>query len=177
MPVMKTITAEEFLSVKGKSRLAVDVRSPDEFRFEHVEGSINIPLERLKEGLAELPPNENVYLICQSGLRSIAACERLELEGFSGVTSVQGGIGAIKKAGGVIEKSGAPLPLMRQVQIAAGSLVVLGVILSYMIDPKWILISAFVGLGLVLAGVTGSCVLALLLSKMPWNKINQKEQA
>jgi|GEM_PF-4139801 len=59
---------------------------------------------------------------------------------------------------------------MRQVQIAAGSLVLLGVILSLVLGQWWIAMSAFVGAGLTFAGISGRCGMAKLLGMMPWNQ-------
>ena len=63
----------------------------------------------------------------------------------------------------------APFPLFRQIQIGAGALVLLGILGSYVWHPMFWL-SAFVGAGLVFAGITGFCGLGLLLARMPWNK-------
>lgn len=59
---------------------------------------------------------------------------------------------------------------MRQVQIAAGALVLLGVILGYGVAPGFFLISGVVGAGLLFAGISGFCGMARLLMKMPWNR-------
>ena len=63
-----------------------------------------------------------------------------------------------------------PIEIMRQVQIAAGSLVVLGAILGFAIHTGFFLLSAFVGAGLVFAGVSGTCAMAKVLGFMPWNR-------
>jgi rhodanese-related sulfurtransferase len=60
---------------------------------------------------------------------------------------------------------------MRQVQIAAGGLVLAGVALGFTVHPVFFGLSAFVGAGLALAGVTGFCGMARLLAVMPWNRL------
>jgi rhodanese-related sulfurtransferase len=89
------------------------------------------------------------------------------------LSDLEGGIPAWQQAGLPVQKlKNAPLPLMRQVQITAGSLVLLGLILSTMVAPAWILLSWFVGAGLVFAGVSGFCGMARLLAVMPWNRVS-----
>jgi rhodanese-related sulfurtransferase len=84
---------------------------------------------------------------------------------------VEGGLDAWRKAGlPVQEDRRQPIEVMRQVQIAAGSLVLLGVLLGAFVAPGFYALSGFVGAGLVFAGVSGSCALASLLRAMPWNR-------
>ena len=148
----------------------IDVREPVEFVGGHIAGSRNLSLDRLAE--APLPEGP-LLLICRSGNRSLRAIELLERRGHVGwLADLEGGVLAWEAAGLPLEKRrDAPLPLMRQVQIAAGSLVLLGVILAQL-APGWILLSALVGAGLVFAGVSGWCGMALLLARMPWNRIS-----
>ncbi|MCT0202023.1 rhodanese-like domain-containing protein [Synechococcus sp. CS-602] len=147
----------------------VDVREPVEFSSGSIPGSRNIPLSRL--GRTSLPEGPLV-LVCQSGNRSAKGLAELLRRGHPDrLTDLSGGIDAWQQAGLPIHKrSGAPLPLMRQVQIAAGGLVLLGVILST-VAPGWIWLAGFVGAGLVFAGVSGFCGMARLLAAMPWNRV------
>jgi rhodanese-related sulfurtransferase len=69
-----------------------------------------------------------------------------------------------------VQDKAQPRPLMQQVQIVAGSLVLLGVVLGYLLNPAFFLLSGFVGAGLLFAGLSGWCGMALLLAKMPWNR-------
>jgi len=90
------------------------------------------------------------------------------------VTDLQGGIPSWQQAGLPLRRlANAPLPLMRQVQIAAGSLLLLGLTLSNLVAPAWILLTWFVAAGLVFAGVSGFCGMARLLALMPWNRVNR----
>jgi hypothetical protein len=56
------------------------------------------------------------------------------------------------------------------VQITAGSLVLIGVILGFAVSPWFFALSAFVGAGLTFAGISGTCAMASLLTVMPWNR-------
>jgi rhodanese-related sulfurtransferase len=148
----------------------IDVREPMEYVGGHIAGSLNVPLSRI--GQADLPRGPLV-LVCQSGNRSSRALNQLLQQGHPApLADLEGGIPAWQEAGLPVRKlNNAPLPLMRQVQIAAGSLVLLGVILSQTVAPGWIWLSGFVGAGLTFAGISGFCGMARLLAAMPWNRV------
>jgi rhodanese-related sulfurtransferase len=148
----------------------IDVREPMEYVSGHISGSLNVPLSRITQ--ADLPSGPLV-LVCQSGNRSAKALSQLLSQGHPHpVVDLVGGVPAWQQAGFSLRKlKGAPLPLMRQVQIAAGSLVLIGVILSQTVAPGWIWLSGFVGAGLAFAGISGFCGMARLLAVMPWNKL------
>ncbi len=148
----------------------IDVREPMEFAAGHIPGSLNVPLSRITQ--ADLPSGPLV-LVCQSGNRSSRALTQLLQQGHPHpVADLLGGVPAWQQAGFPVRKlKGAPLPLMRQVQIAAGSLVLLGVILSQTVAPGWIWLSGFVGAGLMFAGISGFCGMARLLALLPWNRV------
>lgn len=166
----KPISAAEFIKEQSENTVIIDVRNTDEYAYKHVNGSINIPLDQINSRIGEIPKNEPVYIICQSGARSQSACDRLNQLGLNNLRSIQGGIIAAEKSGAQIIQTSKKLPLMQQVQIAAGSLVLLGLVLSSIFHPAFIYISYFVGAGLVFAGFSGFCGMGLLLQKMPWNK-------
>jgi rhodanese-related sulfurtransferase len=112
-----------------------------------------------------------VVLQCLSGARSRQAGEAVLAAGGTEVWHLAGGLQAWKRAGLPVEgDAGAPLPVMRQVQIVAGSLIVLGFVLGILLAPAWHLLSGFVGAGLVFAGVSGRCGMASLLARLPWNR-------
>ena len=175
-PAMTTtthsISAQELAEQLALNRVTViDVREPMEYASGHIAGSLNVPLARLPQ--ADLPQGPLV-LICQSGNRSRQGLERLLQSGHpQPVADLAGGIPTWQQAGLPVRKlRNAPLPLMRQVQITAGSLVLLGLILSHVVAPAWILLSWFVGAGLTFAGITGFCGMARLLALMPWNRVS-----
>jgi len=148
----------------------VDVRQPMEVAGGRIPGSQCIPLGRLER--AELPDGDLVF-VCASGNRSSQAMAVVQ-QRFPGrpVMDLAGGLERWQSEGLPVERqAGAPMPLMRQVQIAAGSLVLLGLILSNVLAPGWIAITWFVGTGLTFAGVTGFCGMARLLAVMPWNRV------
>jgi rhodanese-related sulfurtransferase len=141
-----------------------------EFAGGHIAGSLNVPLARLAD--TQLPDGPLV-LVCQSGNRSLQGCRRLlERQPSRLLLDLEGGIPAWQQAGlPLLRQANAPLPLMRQVQIAAGSLVLLGLILSHTVAPAWIALTWFVGAGLCFAGISGFCGMARLLAAMPWNRM------
>jgi rhodanese-related sulfurtransferase len=148
----------------------IDVREPMEYAGGHIAGSLNVPLSRITQ--ADLPQGPLV-LVCQSGNRSNEALRRLLERGHGqGLSQLAGGVPSWEQAGLPLRKlNNAPLPLMRQVQIAAGSLVLLGLILSHVAAPGWIALTWFVGAGLTFAGISGFCGMARLLALMPWNRV------
>ena len=168
---MREIDAATALAwAKAGTARIIDVREPAEFASAHIAGARSIPLGMLDR--VEIAPGEGekLLLVCASGRRSGMACERLAAPGRE-VYSLAGGIGAWKQAGGAIaEGARQVLPLERQVLAIAGFLVLSGVILSLLLHPYFIALSAFVGAGLMVAGLTGFCGMALLLARAPWNQ-------
>lgn len=161
--------AREMLAT-GKAVL-VDVREADEHAREHIAGARSMPLSRFDGGSFVREGISAAIFHCASGRRTEQAAATLEASGLDTVLCLEGGIDAWKKAGLPVEVNrGAPLPLQRQVMIAAGSLVVLGVMLAAFVSPWFVLLSAGVGAGLVFAGATGLCGMARLLAVMPWNR-------
>lgn len=153
----------------------IDVREKDEFNAEHIEHSIHIPLSSFAAqapALFKSLSGKSVLLMCRSGKRAGLAAsqaaafrENVQLEVF------QGGILEWKKQGKpTVAAKKAHLPIMRQVQLIAGSLVLTGALLSYFVNPAFIFLSGFVGAGLTVAGATGSCGMAEILARLPWNK-------
>ena len=164
---MLSVTQAQQLLAQGY-RL-IDIRSADEFRREHIAGAENItPSELAQHDLQQA----QVIFTCLSGMRTQSCADQLaQATGSEEVMLLDGGLNAWKKAQGeVVKNTAAPLPLMRQVQIVAGSLIVLGVVLGYAVHAGFFLLAGLVGAGLVFAGVTGFCGMAVLLMKMPWNK-------
>ena len=149
----------------------IDIRDADEYAREHIPAAQSVPLDTLPGGL-KTQAGETVIFHCQSGKRTQNAATKLNaIAAPAQVWLLEGGIDGWKAAGLPVAKdSSQPLPLMRQVQIATGSLALLGVILGYSVSSAFFLLSGFVGAGLILAGMTGFCGMARLLDIMPWNR-------
>ncbi|MFX0568766.1 rhodanese family protein [Kosakonia cowanii] len=152
----------------------IDIRQPDEFRREHLPDALSLPLDDLLAGkrLSAAPPAQTVIFHCQSGMRTQKNVEALmQAAAPAQVLLLEGGLANWKRAGlPTVQDNAQPRPLMQQVQIVAGSLVLLGVALGYLLNPAFFLLSGFVGAGLLFAGLSGWCGMAVLLAKMPWNR-------
>lgn len=154
-----------------KTIVIIDIREPDEYQREHIPGSRNIPLAQLPQTDFSKEKDKLVIFHCRLGNRTRTSQSSLANTGFKKIYCMQGGIEQWKNCGLPVEKNTkAPLEIMRQVQIAAGSLVLLGILLAYLASPYFIILSAFVGAGLIMAGITGFCGMAKLLMLLPWNK-------
>jgi len=170
--MLKTITPEDAARMLYQGATLVDVREPDEHAREHIPGARNLPLSQLEQADLALHGGKPVVFHCRSGARTAGHAGRLAAKaGACEAYVVAGGLEAWKRAGlPVAEDRRQPLELMRQVQIAAGSMVLLGVVLGALVAPAFYALSGFVGAGLVFAGVTGTCGLARVLRLMPWNR-------
>ena len=177
-----TITPKELdaLRQRGEPIELIDVRTPAEFREIHAAIARNLPLDRLdpqaiaagRNGSADRP----LYVICRSGKRADQACQQLEKAGLN-VVNVEGGTLAWDQAGLPVVRGKKTISLERQVRIAAGSLVLLGVALGFLVHPVFFGLSAFVGAGLVFAGITDTCGMGMLLARMPWNQVKEEASA
>jgi rhodanese-related sulfurtransferase len=149
----------------------IDVREPDEYAREHIPGARLVPLSGFNPSDFESDPAKIGVFHCGSGARTANEASRILKTGFGEVYQLSGGIQGWKQAGLPVNfNSKAPISLMRQVQITAGSLIVLGVILAVFVSPWFMALSGFVGAGLVFAGLSGTCAMASLLALMPWNR-------
>lgn len=149
----------------------VDVREATEYAAERIPGAKLHPLSQFDPHQIRPSTGKKLVLYCQSGNRSAKAARQYLAAGLTPVMHLQGGIPSWKKAGYPIEKSqNAPISLFRQVQIVAGSLVVLGTVLGVLVSPGFLLLSGFVGAGLVFAGITNTCAMGMLLAKLPYNQ-------
>ena len=150
----------------------VDIREADERARSHIPGSAHAPASRLGATALGVPAGSTVIFHCQSGSRTAQNAGALAAAAPGcRVLLVEGGLPALRAAGmPVAEDKRAPMPIMRQVQITAGSLVLLGAVLGALVDPRFHALSAFVGAGLVFAGVMGLCPMANFLALMPWKR-------
>jgi len=170
--IMECISVQEAAArlERGGSCL-IDVRTPAEYGGAHATGATNLPLDLLApEEIRKVAGDAGVMFICQKGGRSKKACEQLMARGMMGTVSVEGGTDAWRAAGLPAQIGVSVISLERQVRIAAGALVLLGTILGFVVSPLCFALPAFVGAGLVFAGVTDWCGMGLLLARLPWNR-------
>lgn len=174
-----TITPVDLMSLcnNGGSVELIDVRTPVEYRELHAEPARNIPLDKLDPAALIHShngcPQKPLYLICRSGGRSRQACDVLVKAGYTNVINVEGGTMAWESSGLTVVRGKKAISFERQVRIVAGLLICLGTLLSWLVHPAFIALSAFVGAGLIYAGVTDTCGMGLLLARMPWNRGNE----
>ncbi len=149
----------------------IDVREADEHAREHIPGARLVPLSGFNTSDFAQDTGKIGVFHCQSGMRTEEAAARILKSGFAEIYHLQGGLTGWKAAGLPVNVNrSAPISIMRQVQITAGLMVLLGVVLAVLVSPWFVGLSAFVGAGLTFAGVTGTCALASVLKLMPWNK-------
>jgi rhodanese-related sulfurtransferase len=181
MTDIKVIKPEELAKLHEEKGIhLIDVRTPAEFREIHAPIAVNIPLDKLSTEHVKESQNGNeadpVYVICQSGNRSSRACDKLIEAGVSNVVSVEGGTFAWAQQGLPVNRGKKAISLERQVRIAAGFLVLTGALLGMFVNPWFSGLSSFVGAGLMFAGITDTCGMAMLLAKMPWNQVKDSEK-
>lgn len=154
-----------------KDAIIIDIRSPSEYAGEHVLGSVNIPLDQLSQHDTSAWKDKTLIFHCKSGHRTQQARLLIENIACRHKLCLGGGLEQWKRCGLATHiDQKAPLALMRQVQILVGSLIILGVVLTVLLSPYFILLPFFVGCGLLVAGVTGFCGMANLLMLLPYNK-------
>jgi len=172
---MNTITPTQLADLlnKGGSKIElIDVRTPVEFREVHIAQARNVPLDQLDaNALRQSRSGEApLYVVCRSGSRGQMACEKLLAAGHANIVNIEGGTQAWLEAGFPVVRGQKAISLERQVRIAAGALVVLGSALT-LLHPAFIALPAFVGAGLMFAGITDTCGMGMLLARMPWNQV------
>lgn len=168
MPI-STMSPQEAQAAVNQGATLIDIRDVDEYARENIPGALNRPLAQIADG--GLPSGPLIFQ-CRTGMRTGANAATLEAAAAGAPCYLlDGGIDGWKACGlGTAVDRRQPLEIMRQVQLAAGALVLLGVLLGWLIDPVFVVLSAFVGAGLVFAGATGWCGMAGLLRHMPWNR-------
>ena len=178
---MQSITTQQ-LAQKDRSTPVdlIDVRTPVEFREVHASIARNVPLDSLDPNQVMVARNgsgeEPLYVICRSGNRSSKAVEKFLQAGFSNVVNVEGGTSAWEQAGLPVERGKKAMSLERQVRILAGFIVLIGALLGIFVHPYFSGIAAFIGAGLMFAGITDTCGMGMMLAKMPWNQVGQSDQ-
>jgi rhodanese-related sulfurtransferase len=173
MSIPQISPAEAKRHLEAGTAVLIDVREPAEYARENIADARLVPLSVFgpDKFARERAASTAIIFHCQSGNRTCMNFEKLEAVGLPDIFVLEGGLGGWKQAGlptRLDRKQ--PIELQRQVMIAAGSLILTGLVLAYLVSSWFIALSAFMGCGLVFAGVTGRCGLAALLMLMPWNK-------
>lgn len=173
---MKHISVSSFKEVidaeKNNPSVAfINVCTPAEYKEKHISGVRSVPLDEIERHVQELQDKKTIYVHCRSGRRGVAAIEKLTALGIQAeLVNVEGGLLAWEEAGFGVVKLSSRLSLMRQTFIAAGAIIVLAHVLAFSTTPLWFALSGAVGIGLLIAGMTGWCGMTMLLAKMPWNR-------
>lgn len=164
--------AEAQALVQKNNTLVLDVRTPGEFDTAHIDGAVNIPVDRLDPHLREIVSNAGgpMVMVCQSGGRAEQAADKLAREGKQDLVLLEGGMNAWQQSGAPVQRGEVQRwSLERQVRLVAGSIVLVSVVTSAVVPQvKWV--AAGVGGGLVFAAVSNSCMMGNLLSKLPYNR-------
>jgi rhodanese-related sulfurtransferase len=167
---MKSISPAELQNILATqpSATVIDVRTPVEFAEVHVPSARSVPLDELKPGSLQLAKDQPVYLLCRSGQRATKAAEKFVKEGFTQPVVVAGGTLAWIEANlpvtrGVVKV----ISLERQVRIAAGAIMLAGVLFAQFVNARFVWLAGFVCAGLVFAGITDFCGMGLLPAKLP----------
>lgn len=171
---LPTLTPQQTAEKIQNGAILVDIRSSAEFTGKHIDGAASLPLDQIGSQPLPFSAGDIVIFSCLSGMRTRQNAELLKQSAntCSEIYLLEGGLNAWQRAGLPVEaKPGQSMDMMRQVQITAGSLVLLGFLLGSLVSPGFYLLSAFVGAGLVFAGLTGFCGMARLLAHMPWNRV------
>lgn len=157
--------------LQADSAVLIDIREPAEYAREHIQGARLVPLSAIDSHDFDTQHGKAAVFTCRSGNRTAMNATRLLAKGFREAYVLDGGLDGWKRAGLPVHfNADAPLDLQRQVQIAAGGMALAGAVLAWLVSPWFILLSGFVGAGLMMAGVTGFCGMARLLAVMPWNR-------
>ncbi|MEU6536945.1 rhodanese-like domain-containing protein [Streptomyces sp. NPDC047000] len=177
-PVIPVTLGTDQASSRLHEFTVIDVRTPAEYGSGHLPGAVNIPLDTLRRALPEIrhaAEQGDVLVVCASGARSENACKQLAAEGIPTAT-LSGGTGAWASQGhelhrpAVCETPRNTWSMERQVRFSAGSLVLIGVLLGFLVHPALLLVPAAVASGLVLSAVTNTCAMAVMLGKLPHNR-------
>lgn len=176
MTALKKIDAREAKRLLDRGgAVLIDIRESDEFAREHVPGAQHVPLSAFNAADFADGSSKVAIFHCASGARTAEAAPRILGTAFSEVYQLDQGLAGWKKAGlNTVVNRRMPIPIQRQVQITAGLMVLLGVVLGFTVSPWFFLLSGFVGAGLTFAGISGTCAMASLLAVMPWNRAGNR---
>ena len=158
----------------SKGPLYIDVRTPQEFEGVHISGARNIPLPDLHKYIDELKTlsqERRITLVCRTQNRVKIAYEYLTNNGLTNCEILEGGITDWINEGNPVIRGQQGISLEGQVRAIAGGLILIGVFLGFLVHSGFFVLPAIVGAGLLHAGLTDSCLMGILLSKLPMNRI------
>ncbi|MFG0283009.1 MAG: rhodanese family protein [Phycisphaerales bacterium JB039] len=169
---VKNLSPAEAQEAMGAGAVLVDVREPMEHRSERIDGAALTPLRQLDpEALRRAHPEARIIFYCRTGVRSANAAARFASATGGVGEHLAGGIVGWKKAGLPTDRPvRTPIDMMRQVQIGAGVMALLGVGLGALVHPGFYALDVLVGFGLLIAGATGFCGMTQALALLPWNR-------
>jgi rhodanese-related sulfurtransferase len=169
--ILNPAELKDMLAAEPRTRL-LDVRTPGEYETVHIRGAYNVPLDQLAEHAEEIRANvtEPVVLICQSGARARKAEEALRECTMTNLHVLDGGVNGWVAAGQDVARAGKRMSLERQVRIVAGAMAAIGGALALAVNPLFAIVPAFVGSGLIFAGVTDTCGMGMVLSRLSYNQ-------
>ena len=171
-PVNQELAAVAVRDLLARNEIVlIDVREPDEHRQERIAGARSQPLGTIDAEALRSLDDKLIVLHCRGGTRSRKAAQKLRDCGMTNVVELRGGIDAWKAAGlpTVVDRS-VRMTAMQQTQLLMGAMVLLGTVLGAFVTPWALILSGFVGCGMMFAGLTGNCAMATLLAKAPWNR-------
>ncbi|WP_419195084.1 rhodanese-like domain-containing protein [Novipirellula herctigrandis] len=179
---MKTVTVNELANREANGGVElIDVRTPVEFRSLHAECARNHPLDSLDPhaimGSRTMNTDDPLYVICKSGGRSLKGCKKFLDAGFTNVINVEGGTSAWDRAGLAVVRGKKSMSLERQTRITVGLIILVSGILALTVHPIFAGLAALMGAGLAFAGITDSCMMGMMLARMPWNQVGTETQA
>jgi rhodanese-related sulfurtransferase len=157
----------------------IDIRSQKEFADAHIPGAVLLPAALIDADCAPQIKNGQVVFYCASGARTNAARPAIEASGFTHAAYIDGGMNAWRSAGLPVKAANGKAPtfdIQRQVQITVGILLLISTTLSFILSPMLAIAGALIGAGLLMAGLTGTCMMATALMWMPWNRSKKQNQ-
>jgi rhodanese-related sulfurtransferase len=171
---IRSVTPEQARQLVADGAVLLDVREADEYARERIPQARNVSLAALSQASAAANGARALIFHCRSGARTGANASRLAAAATAAGCDayvLEGGLDAWKRAGlPVLTDAKQPMEIMRQVQITAGGLVVLGVVLGATVVPMFYGLAALIGAGLMFSGISGTCAMANMLRRMPWNR-------
>jgi len=157
----------------------IDIRSQKEFTDAHIAGAVLLPAALIDADCTPQIKNDQVVFYCSSGARTNAALQAIKTAGFTDIAYIDGGLNAWHSAGLPVKAANGNAPkfdIQRQVQVTVGILLLMFAALSFIISPMFVITDALIGAGLLLAGLTVTCMMANVLLWMPWNRSKNQNQ-